>query len=83
MGAPIIRIIVFWGLYWGPLILGNYLRWSLKSVKMTYIRLFESLGYFMDLGVGVWVWGATAHVGPGFRSGFGEFESRATDQACW
>ena len=24
MGVPIIRTIVFWGLYWGPLILGNY-----------------------------------------------------------
>ena len=23
-GVPIIRIIVYWGLYWGPLILGNY-----------------------------------------------------------
>ena len=23
-GIPIIRTIVFWGLYWGPLILGNY-----------------------------------------------------------
>ena len=23
-GVPIIRAIVFWGLYWGPLILGNY-----------------------------------------------------------
>ena len=23
-GAPIIGIIVFWGLYWGSLILGNY-----------------------------------------------------------
>ena len=23
-GVPIIRIIVFWGLYWGPPILGNY-----------------------------------------------------------
>ena len=22
--VPIIRIIVFWGLYWGPTILGNY-----------------------------------------------------------
>ena len=22
--VPIIRIIVYWGLYWGPLILGNY-----------------------------------------------------------
>ena len=24
MGVPIIRTIVFWGLYWGPSILGNY-----------------------------------------------------------
>ena len=23
-GVPIIRIIVFWGLYWGSLMLGNY-----------------------------------------------------------
>ena len=23
-GVPIIRSIVFWGLYWGPAILGNY-----------------------------------------------------------
>ena len=24
LGVPIIRIIIFWGLYWGPSILGNY-----------------------------------------------------------
>ena len=24
LGVPIIRIIVFWGLDWGPLILGKY-----------------------------------------------------------
>ena len=24
LGVPLIRIIVSWGLYWGPLILGNY-----------------------------------------------------------
>ena len=24
MGVHIIRTIVYWGLYWGPLILGNY-----------------------------------------------------------
>ena len=24
LGVPIIRIIIFWGLYWGPHILGNY-----------------------------------------------------------
>ena len=23
-GVPTIRTIIFWGLYWGPLILGNY-----------------------------------------------------------
>ena len=23
LGVPITRIIVFWGLYWGPLVLGN------------------------------------------------------------
>ena len=24
LGVPIIRTIVFWGLYWGPPFLGNY-----------------------------------------------------------
>ena len=24
LGVPIIRPIIFWGLYWGPPILGNY-----------------------------------------------------------
>ena len=24
LGVPIIRIIVYWGLYWGPLIYGKY-----------------------------------------------------------
>ena len=24
LGVPIIRTIIFWGLYWGPIILGNY-----------------------------------------------------------
>ena len=24
LGVPIIRTLVFWGPYWGPLILGNY-----------------------------------------------------------
>ena len=24
LGVPIVRIIVFWDLHWGPLILGNY-----------------------------------------------------------
>ena len=24
LGVPIVRTIVYWGLYWGPLIFGNY-----------------------------------------------------------
>ena len=24
LGVPILRTIVYWGLHWGPLILGNY-----------------------------------------------------------
>ena len=24
LGVPIRRTVIFWGLYWGPLILGNY-----------------------------------------------------------
>ena len=24
VGVPIVKIVVFWGLYWGPLIYGNY-----------------------------------------------------------
>ena len=24
LGVPIIRIVIFWGLYWGPPIFGNY-----------------------------------------------------------
>ena len=24
LGVPIIRTIIYWGLYWGPFILGNY-----------------------------------------------------------
>ena len=34
LGVPIIRTIVFWGLYWGPLILGNYhiyFHWNIQD----------------------------------------------------
>ena len=24
LGVPIIRIMIYWGLYWGPPVLGNY-----------------------------------------------------------
>ena len=37
-GVPIIRTRIFWGLYWGPLILGNYyMYYSLNSLKGGYI----------------------------------------------
>ena len=26
LGVPIIMILVYWGLYWGPPVLGNYLK---------------------------------------------------------
>ena len=46
LGVPVIRSIVFWGLYWGPPILGNY------HVRiMLGIRVFN-LGNRV-LGVGV------------------------------
>ena len=35
-GVPIIRITIFWGLYWGPFLLGNYhlLRtWAMNKVR--------------------------------------------------
>ena len=36
LGVPIIRTIVFWGLYWGPLILGNYhMSLQLKAAAMS------------------------------------------------
>ena len=34
LGVPIIRTIVYLGLYWGPLILGNYhIRDSMKALQ--------------------------------------------------
>ena len=42
-GVPILRIIVFWGLYWGPLILGNYhFRWV--YARMILVRGVVSSG---------------------------------------
>ena len=49
------RLIVVWGLYLVPLILGNYhihkrailqiiLDWALKSVNISYLRLFGPSG---------------------------------------
>ena len=31
LGVPVIRTIVYWGLYWGSLILGNYQMDSMKA----------------------------------------------------
>ena len=41
LGVPKIRIIVFWGLYWGPPLLGNYhipysspnLSWTIFDIR--------------------------------------------------
>ena len=43
LGVPIIRTIVYWGLSWGPLILGNYqieiieVRWTPHPVIVTIV----------------------------------------------
>ena len=39
MGLPIIRTLVFWGPYWGPLILGNY------QMGTGFILGFEGSGF--------------------------------------
>ena len=39
LGVPIIRTIVFWGLYWGPLILGNYHMLSNLGLSMEVRKL--------------------------------------------
>ena len=35
--APKVRTIVFWGLYWGPLIVGNY---QYVPMQCPYIRIY-------------------------------------------
>ena len=39
LGVPKIRIVVFWGLYWVPFILGNY-----RTYVYMYIQLHGPLG---------------------------------------
>ena len=41
LGVPIIRILIFWGLYWGPLILGNY-HIGIKGLYKGYIGIMEN-----------------------------------------
>ena len=43
MGVLIIRTIVFWGLYWGTLILGNY-HIALRLQVLVVFRLVQSEG---------------------------------------
>ena len=45
LGVPIIRIIVSWGLYWGPLILGNY-HLGAHVLQQLY-KAYESKHLFM------------------------------------
>ena len=40
LGVSIIRTIVFWGLYWGSLILGNY---HVETLRVVYPRVVMSL----------------------------------------
>ena len=48
LGVPIIRTIIFWGLYWGPLVLGNYqLRWSSGSNKTAMDGNFGAPGMLL------------------------------------
>ena len=37
LGVPIIRIIIYWGLYWGPLILGHH--YLLGGLRKEYARV--------------------------------------------
>ena len=46
-GVPIIRIIVFWGLNWGPPILGNY-HIGIMERKMEALRLPQNTGEFFQ-----------------------------------
>ena len=44
LGVPIIRIIIYWGLHWGPLILGNYhLRAWGYAVRVRILSLSDSV----------------------------------------
>ena len=49
LGVPIIRIIVYWGLYRGPLIMGNYHigPQSLQKTKKTTLGYLEPQGLAM------------------------------------
>ena len=50
LGVPIIRIIIYWGLHWGPLILGNY---HLIRPKALF-KFFRSKPYLRGINDGSW-----------------------------
>ena len=54
LGVPIIRIIVFWGLYWGSLILGNY---HVGSRFVRHLRMPQVASSC------IWVWSWQAPLG--------------------
>ena len=45
LGVPIIRAIVYWGLYWGPPIEGNYHLQAAWPWGMTRSWLLTALGF--------------------------------------
>ena len=45
--VPIIRIIIYWGLYWGPLILGNYHHRPFRE-DVGSVRGMEPLSFGME-----------------------------------
>ena len=54
LGVSIIRIIVFWGLYWGPLILGNYHFGLWGLVKQLYTPNLGFLKAFYSRILSMW-----------------------------
>ena len=49
VGVPIIRTIIYWGLYWGPPILGNYhmlkLRQELSPFTAAALPTVDGVGF--------------------------------------
>ena len=50
IGVHIIRTIVFWGLYWGPLILGNYHMVGFSPDTLHALPREARVGIFHALG---------------------------------
>ena len=53
LGVPIVRTIIYWGLYWGPLILGNYhVVFGKTRARLGVVRLRVYVGFRVQ-GVGL------------------------------